>query len=130
MQVVSQVANATGEVVLLPDLNGVQGVAFERPTVVLAQVRGTLQQGRTCGSARSPKIWHLVHFDVALGLLFVVVPGGTVAVQGCSPSASAVADSCTATEAQWHTAHPAYMHSNRIQLVWGPSCMVRNISSV
>lgn len=32
-------ANATGEVVLLPDLNGVQGVAFERPTVVLAQVR-------------------------------------------------------------------------------------------
>lgn len=38
MQVVSQVANATGEVVLLPDLNGVQGVAFERPTVVLAQV--------------------------------------------------------------------------------------------
>lgn len=35
----SQVANATGEVVLLPDLNGVQGVAFERPTVVLAQVR-------------------------------------------------------------------------------------------
>lgn len=37
-QVVSQVANATGEVVLLPNLNGVQGVAFERPTVVLAQV--------------------------------------------------------------------------------------------
>lgn len=39
VQVVSQVADATGEVVLLPDLNGVQGVAFERPTVVLAQVR-------------------------------------------------------------------------------------------
>lgn len=38
VQVVSQVADATGEVVLLPDLNGVQGVAFERPTVVLAQV--------------------------------------------------------------------------------------------
>jgi hypothetical protein len=58
MQVVSQVANATGQVVLLPDLNGVQGVAFERPTVVLAQVRGTLQQVRTCGWAMSPKIWH------------------------------------------------------------------------
>jgi hypothetical protein len=39
---VSQVANATGEVLLLPDLNGVQGVAFESPTVVLAQVRWDL----------------------------------------------------------------------------------------
>jgi hypothetical protein len=32
------VAPAPGEVVLLPDLNAVQGVAFDKPTVVLAKV--------------------------------------------------------------------------------------------
>jgi alpha-glucan,water dikinase len=40
---VSQVENATGKVVLLPDLLGVQGVAFEQPTVVLAQSLGGME---------------------------------------------------------------------------------------
>jgi hypothetical protein len=43
LQVVSQVENATGKVVLLPDLLGVQGVAFEQPTVVLAQSLGGME---------------------------------------------------------------------------------------
>lgn len=43
LQVVSQVQNATGQVVLLPDLLGVQGVAFETPTVVLALALGGME---------------------------------------------------------------------------------------
>jgi hypothetical protein len=43
LQVVSQVENATGKVVLLPDLLGVQGVAFDQPTVVLAQALGGME---------------------------------------------------------------------------------------
>jgi hypothetical protein len=43
LQVVSQVEAATGKVVLLPDLLGVQGVAFEQPTVVLAQSLGGME---------------------------------------------------------------------------------------
>lgn len=42
-QVVSQVPSATGEVVLLPNLLGVQGVAFDKPTVVLAQTLGGME---------------------------------------------------------------------------------------
>ncbi|WIA21598.1 hypothetical protein OEZ85_000786 [Tetradesmus obliquus] len=42
-QVVSQVQVATGKVVLLPDLLGVQGVAFDQPTVVLAQALGGME---------------------------------------------------------------------------------------
>eukprot|EP00775_Hariotina_reticulata_P004810 gene4810-5058_t len=42
-QVVSQVASATGEVVVLPNLLGVQGVAFNQPTVVLAQALGGME---------------------------------------------------------------------------------------
>lgn len=34
---------ATGKVVLLPDLLGVQGVAFDQPTVVLAQALGGME---------------------------------------------------------------------------------------
>lgn len=42
-QVVSQVPNAIGEVVLLPNLLGVQGIAFDKPTVVLAQTLGGME---------------------------------------------------------------------------------------